>query len=170
MYMYQFSISIKITCLLSFYLGLVLSSQFDQFRPRDRVWSKFSVSKTIAETEHHLQCFSDDFEWSGSLPNRPRKINRRFSCLYDWYCACTYVGLTCQIKTTWYDHFVNCKSPNLCPIQCLESKRKYKSSAAQVTFRELRFYAPQHNNLKTVPDTGNESKMSISMQKTSVNI
>ena len=28
MYMYQFSISIKITCLMSFYLGLVLILQF----------------------------------------------------------------------------------------------------------------------------------------------
>ena len=34
----------------------------------------------------------------------------------------------------------------------------------------LRFYTPQHDNLKTVPNTGHESKMSLSMQKISVNI
>ena len=51
----------------------VLISQFGQFRPRARLWSKFSDSKTIAVSEHHLQCFAGDFERSGSLPNRPNK-------------------------------------------------------------------------------------------------
>ena len=37
MYMFQFSISTKITCIMSFYLGLVLISQFGWFRPRARV-------------------------------------------------------------------------------------------------------------------------------------
>ena len=34
----------------------------------------------------------------------------------------------------------------------------------------LRFYTPEHNSLKTVPDTGHESKMSKSMEEISVNI
>ena len=37
-------------------------------------------------------------------------------------------------------------------------------------FCKLIFYIPQHNNLKTVTDTGYESKLSMSMQKISVNI
>ena len=68
--MYQFSLNIKIAYVISFYMGLVLISQFGEVRPRARFWSKFSDSKTI---EHHLQWFSNDFEWSGSPPTHPNK-------------------------------------------------------------------------------------------------
>ena len=73
MYVYQFPLNTKITCVILFYFGPVLISQFGYFGPQARVWSKFSDSNTIAVSEHHIQCFSNDFEWSGSLQNHTNK-------------------------------------------------------------------------------------------------